>query len=118
MTKKIPSLTPILDDEKTNSYDEVHRLWFERQPECKKNLTWQTCKQEIRDRFYHEYEEQKQIRDMDKWNALPLETQREYIESVNRTVDALDAMTEVLYNLKSKIPNKIDDIACKSFDGF
>ena len=118
MTKKIPSLTPILDDEETKNYHEVRDLWFKRQPECKKNLTWATCEQEVRDRFYHEHEKQSQIRNMNRWNALPLATQREYIESVNRTVDALNAMTEVLYNLKSKIPNEIDDVACKSFDGF
>jgi len=35
------------------------------------------------------------------------------IESVNRTVDAINAMTEVLDNLKSKIPVEIDDMACK-----
>lgn len=118
MIKKIPSLTPILDDEETNNYYKVQELWFERQPECKKNVTWATCKQDVRNRFYDEQEEQKQIREMNRWNALPLKTQREYIESVNRTVDALDAMTEVLYNLKSKIPNEINDVACKSFDGF
>ena len=116
MTKKIPSLTPILDDEETKSYHEVRDLWFERQPECKKNVTWLTCKQDVRDRFYDEHEAQKQIRHRNRWNALPLATQREYIESVNRTVDALYAMSEVLDNLKSKIPIEIDDMVCKSFD--
>ena len=116
MTKKIPSLTPILDDEETKGYHEVRDLWFERQPECKKNVTWATCKQDVRNRFYDEQEEQKQIREMNRWNALPLKTQREYIESVNRTVDALYAMTEVLDYLKNKIPDEINDIACKSFD--
>ena len=116
MTKKITSLTPILDDKETKSYHEVRNLWFERQPECKKNVTWLTCKQDVRDRFYDEHEAQKLIRDMNRWNALPLARQREYIESVNRTVDALYAMTEVLDNLKSRIPAEIDDIACRSFD--
>jgi len=113
MTKKIPSLTPILDDEETKSYHEVRDLWFERQPECKKNVTWLTCKQDVRNRFFDEHEEQKLIRDLNRWNALPLATKRDYIESVNRTVDAINAMTEVLDNLKNKIPVEIDDMACK-----
>jgi hypothetical protein len=113
MTKKILSLTPILDDEETKSYHEVRDLWFERQPECKKNVTWLTCKQEVRNRFHADKEKQIIIRDLNRWNALPLARKREYIESVNRTVDAINAMTEVLDNLKSKIPVEIDDMACK-----
>ena len=130
MTKKTESLTPILDDEdKYSDFRKVQRLWLERQPFYKQNtktctdvgipvteLTFENIDDEDRNRYYKERSEQVEIRTMAKWDALSEDSRRTQIESYNNTVDALDKMMHVMYDLQRPIPESIRKIACKEFE--
>ena len=130
MTKKTESLTPILDDEdKYSDFRKVQRLWLERQPFYKQNtktctdvgipvteLTFENIDDEDRNRYYKERSEQVEIRTMAKWDALSEDARRMQIESHNNTVDALDSMMHVMYDLQRPIPDSIRKIACKEFE--
>ena len=131
MTKnKTESLTPILDDEdKYSDFRKVQQLWLERQPFYKQNtktcndvgipvtkLTFENIDEEDRHRYYAERSEQVEIRTMAKWNAMSKDQQRDLIESHNNTVDALDSMMHVMYDLQRPIPESIRKIACKEFE--
>ena len=131
MTKnKTESLTPILDDEdKYLDFRKVQRLWLERQPFYKQNtktcndvgipvtkLTFENIDEEDRHRYYAERNEQVEIRTMAKWDALSQDSRRMQIETYNNTVDALDKMMHVMYDLERPIPDSIRKIACKEFE--
>ena len=131
MTKnKTESLTPILDDEdKYLDFRKVQRLWLERQPFYKQNtktctdvgipvteLTFENIDDEDRNRYYKERSEQVEIRTMAKWDALSQDSRRMQIGTYNNTVDALDKMMHVMYDLQRPIPDSIRKIACKEFE--
>ena len=130
MTKKTQSLTPILDDEdKYSDFRKVQRLWLERQPFYKQNtktcndvgipvtkLTFENIDDEDRNRYYKERSEQVEIRTMAKWDALSQDSRRMQIETYNNTIEALDNMMHVMYDLERPIPESIRKIACKQFE--
>ena len=131
MTKnKTESLTPILDDEdKYLDFRKVQRLWLERQPFYKQNtkpcndvgipvtkLTFENIDEEDRQRYYKERNEQVEIRTMAKWDALSQDSRRMQIETYNNTIEALDSMMHVMYDLQRPIPDSIRKIACKEFE--
>ena len=131
MTKnKTESLTPILDDEdKYLDFRKVQRLWLERQPFYKQNtktctdvgipvteLTFENIDDEDRNRYYKERSEQVEIRTMAKWDALSQDSRRMQIETYNNTIEALDSMMHVMYDLQRPIPESIRKIACKEFE--
>ena len=131
MTKnKTESLTPILDDEdKYLDFRKVQRLWLERQPFYKQNtktctdvgipvteLTFENIDDEDRNRYYKERSEQVEIRTMAKWDALSQDSRRMQIETYNNTIEALDNMMHVMYDLERPIPESIRKIACKQFE--
>ena len=131
MTKnKTESLTPILDDEdKYLDFRKVQRLWVERQPFYKQNtktcndvgipvtkLTFENIDEEDRQRYYKERNEQVEIRTMAKWDALSQDSRRMQIETYNNTIEALDSMMHVMYDLERPIPESIRKIACKQFE--
>ena len=131
MTKnKTESLTPILDDEdKYSDFRKVQRLWLERQPFYKQNtktcndvcipvikLTFENIDEEDRHRYYAERNEQVEIRTMAKWDALSQDSRRMQIETYNNTIEALDSMMHVMYDLQRPIPESIRKIACKEFE--
>ena len=131
MTKnKTESLTPILDDEdKHSDFRKVQRLWLERQPFYKQNtktcndvgipvtkLTFENIDEEDRQRYYKERNEQVEIRTMAKWDALSQDSRRMQIETYNNTIEALDSMMHVMYDLQRPIPESIRKIACKEFE--
>ena len=131
MTKnKTESLTPILDDEdKYLDFRKVQRLWLERQPFYKQNtktcndvgipvtkLTFENIDEEDRQRYYKERNEQVEIRTMAKWDALSQDSRRMQIETYNNTIEALDSMMHVMYDLQRPIPESIRKIACKEFE--
>ena len=131
MTKnKTESLTPILDDEdKYLDFRKVQRLWLERQPFYKQNtktcndvgipvtkLTFENIDEEDRQRYYKERNEQVEIRTMAKWDALSQDSRRMQIETYNNTIEALDSMMHVMYDLQRPIQESIRKIACKEFE--
>ena len=119
MAKKTESLTPILDDEdKYSDFRKVQQLWLERQPEWDTiaNIKWEDLHEDIHRRYYKERGEQVEIRTMAKWDALSEDSRRTQIESYNNTVDALDKMMHVMYDLQRPIPESIRKIACKEFE--
>ena len=124
------STTPILDDEaKHSDFRKVQQLWLERQPFYKQNtktcndvgipvtkLTFENIDEEDRHRYYAERSEQVEIRTTAKWDTLSEDSRRMQIESYNNTVDALDKMMHVMYDLQRPIPESIRKIACKEFE--
>ena len=130
MTKKTESLTPILDDEDVHlDFRKVQQLWLERQPFYKQNtktcndvgipvtkLTFENIDEEDRQRYYDERSEQVEIRTMAKWDALSQDSRRMQIETYNNTIEALDSMMHVMYDLQRPIPDSIRKIACKEFE--
>ena len=118
MTKKTESLTPILDDEaKHSDFRKVQQLWLQRQPEwdAVANTQWDDSGEHVQNRYYKERREQWEIRTMAQWNTLSENSRRMQIESYNNTVDALDKMMHVMYDLERPIPESIRKIACKEF---
>jgi len=110
------STTPILDDEDNHSsYQVVRELWVARQPDWQEGVTWEDCDEDVQGRYYNERREQCQIRTTAKWDALSEDSRRMQIESYNNTVDALDKMMHVMYDLERPIPESIRKIACKEF---
>ena len=110
------STTPILDDEDNHSsYHLVQALWLQRQPDWQEGVTWEDCDEDVQGRYYDERREQCQIRTTAKWDALSEDSRRMQIESYNNTVDALDKMMHVMYDLERPIPESIRKIACKEF---
>ena len=120
MTKnKTESLTPILDDEdKYSDFRKVQQLWLQRQPEwdAVANTQWDDLDDAVHKRYYKERSEQVEIRTMAKWDALSQDSRRTQIETYNNTVDALDKMMHVMYDLQRPIPDSIRKIACKEFE--
>ena len=118
MTKnKTESLTPILDDEKNHSdFKVVRELWVQRQPDWQEGVQWDDCDDAVHKRYYKERSEQVEIRTMAKWDALSQDSRRTQIETYNNTVDALDKMMHVMYDLQRPIPDSIRKIACKEFE--
>jgi len=115
--KKTESKTPILDDEDAGkSYEEVQRLWLQRQPEWYDGMLFQTAHEDIQNRYYNDRREQHEIRLMTAWDALSQDTRRTQIESYNNIVEALDKMMHVMYDLQRPIPESIRKIACKEFE--
>ena len=111
------STTPILDDEDNHSsYQVVRELWVARQPDWQEGVQWEDCDDDVHQRYYEERREQWELRLMTKWNAMPKDRQRELITSVNNTVEALDKMMSVMYDLQRPIPESIRKIACKEFE--
>jgi len=111
------SETPILDDEDAGrSYKAVQELWVARQPDWQEGVHWEDCDDDVHQRYYAERREQWELRLMTKWNAMPKDRQRELIASVNHTVEALDRMMSVMYDLERPIPESIRKIACKEFE--
>ena len=110
------STTPILDDEDNHSsHHLVQALWLQRQPDWQEGVTWEDCDEDVQGRYYEERREQCQIRTTAKWDALSEDSRRMQIESYNNTVDALDKMMHVMYDLERPIPESIRKIACKEF---
>jgi len=110
--------TPILDDEDMYSdFKEVRQRWLQRQPEWDAidNTQWDDLDKDAQDRYFAERREQVEIRTMAKWDALSEDSRRMQIESYNNTVDALDKMMHVMYDLERPIPESIRKIACKEF---
>ena len=111
------STTPILDDEDNHScFKVVRELWVARQPDWQEGVQWEDCDDDVHSRYYAERREQWELRLMTKWNAMPKDRQRELIASVNNTVEALDRMMSVMYDLQRPIPESIRKIACKEFE--
>ena len=111
------STTPILDDEDNHSsHHLVQALWLQRQPDWQEGVTWEDCDEDVQGRYYDERREQCQIRTTAKWDALSEDSRRMQIESYNNTVDALDKMMHVMYDLERPIPESIRKIACKEFE--
>ena len=111
--------TPILDDEDMYSdFKEVQQRWLQRQPEWDAidNTKWDDQHDAVHKRYYKERSEQVEIRTMAKWDALSEDARRTQIESYNNTVDALDKMMHVMYDLQRPIPESIRKIACKEFE--
>ena len=117
MTKKTESLTPILDDEKNHSdFKVVRELWVQRQPDWQEGVQWDDCDDDVQNRYYKERGEQVEIRTMAKWDALSQDSRRMQIETYNNTIEALDSMMHVMYDLQRPIPESIRKIACKEFE--
>ena len=111
------STTPILDDEDNHScFKVVRKLWVARQPDLREGVQWEDCDDDVHQRYYEERREQWEIRLTAKWNAMTKDRQRELIASVNNTVEALDSMMSVMYDLQRPIPESIRKIACKEFE--
>jgi len=111
------STTPILDDEDNHScFKVVRKLWVARQPDLQEGVQWEDCDDDVHQRYYEERREQWEIRLTAKWNAMTKDRQRELIASVNNTVEALDSMMSVMYDLQRPIPESIRKIACKEFE--
>ena len=111
------STTPILDDEDNHSsHHLVQALWLQRQPDWQEGVTWEDCDEDVQGRYYDERREQCQIRTTAKWDALSEDSRRMQIKSYNNTVDALDKMMHVMYDLQRPIPESIRKIACKEFE--
>ena len=117
MTKnKTESLTPILDDEDNcSSYQVVRELWVQRQTDWEQGVQWEDLDDDVQGRYYDERREQCEIRTTAKWDTLSEDSRRMQIESYNNTVDALDKMMHVMYDLQRPIPESIRKIACKEF---
>ena len=110
------SETPILDDEKNHSSHQVVReLWVARQPDWQEGVQWEDLDDDVQNRYYDERREQCEIRTTAKWDTLSEDSRRMQIESYNNTVDALDKMMHVMYDLQRPIPESIRKIACKEF---
>jgi len=111
------STTPILDDEDNHSsYQVVRELWVARQPDWQEGVQWEDLDDDVQQRYYKERSEQWEIRTMAQWNTLSEDSRRTQIESYNNTVDALDKMMHVMYDLQRPIPESIRKIACKEFE--
>jgi len=110
------STTPILDDEDNcSSYQVVRELWVQRQTDWEQGVQWEDLDDDVQQRYYAERREQCEIRNMAKWDTLSEDSRRMQIESYNNTVDALDKMMHVMYDLERPIPESIRKIACKEF---
>ena len=110
------STTPILDDEDNcSSYQVVRELWVARQPDWEQGVQWEDLDDDVQQRYYEERREQCEIRTTAKWDTLSEDSRRMQIESYNNTVDALDKMMHVMYDLQRPIPESIRKIACKEF---
>ena len=110
------STTPILDDEDNcSSYQVVRELWVQRQTDWEQGVQWEDLDDDVQGRYYDERREQCEIRTTANWNKLSEENRRTQIESYNNTVDALDKMMHVMYDLERPIPESIRKIACKEF---
>ena len=112
------SETPILDDEDNHSdFRKVQQLWLQRQPEWDTiaNIQWEDLHGDIHRRYYDERREQCEIRTTAKWNTLSQDSRRMQIETYNNTIEALDSMMHVMYDLQRPIPESIRKIACKEF---
>jgi len=117
MIKKTESLTPILDDEaKHSDFKVVRELWVQRQPDWQEGVQWEDCDNDVQGRYYDERREQCEIRTMAKWNTLSQDSRRMQIETYNNTIEALDSMMHVMYDLQRPIPESIRKIACKEFE--
>ena len=111
------STTPILDDEDNcSSYQVVRELWVARQTDWEQGVQWEDLDDDVQQRYYDERREQCQIRTTAKWDTLSEDSRRMQIESYNNTVDALDKMMHVMYDLERPIPESIRKIACKEFE--
>ena len=111
------STTPILDDEDNHSSHQVVReLWVQRQTDWEQGVQWEDLDDDVQNRYYDERREQCQIRTTAKWDTLSEDSRRMQIESYNNTVDALDKMMHVMYDLQRPIPESIRKIACKEFE--
>ena len=111
------SETPILDDEDNHSSHQVVReLWVARQPDWQEGVQWEDLDDDVQNRYYDERREQWEIRTMAKWDTLSEDSRRMQIESYNNTVEALDKMMHVMYDLERPIPESIRKIACKEFE--
>ena len=111
------SETPILDDEDNHSSHQVVReLWVQRQTDWEQGVQWEDLDDDVQQRYYAERNEQVQIRTTAKWDTLSEDSRRMQIESYNNTVDALDKMMHVMYDLQRPIPESIRKIACKEFE--
>ena len=111
------STTPILDDEDNHSdFKVVRELWVKRQPDWQEGVQWEDLDDDVQRRYYDERREQWEIRTMAQWNTLSENSRRMQIESYNNTVDALDKMMHVMYDLQRPIPESIRKIACKEFE--
>jgi len=110
------SETPILDDEDNHSSHQVVReLWVQRQTDWEQGVQWEDLDDDVQQRYYAERNEQVEIRTTAKWDTLSEDSRRMQIESYNNTVDALDKMMHVMYDLQRPIPESIRKIACKEF---
>jgi hypothetical protein len=110
------STTPILDDEDNcSSYQVVRELWVARQTDWEQGVQWEDLDDDVQQRYYEERREQCEIRTTAKWDTLSEDSRRMQIESYNNTVDALDKMMHVMYDLQRPIPESIRKIACKEF---
>ena len=111
------STTPILDDEDNcSSHQVVRELWVQRQTDWEQGVQWEDLDDDVQNRYYDERREQCQIRTTAKWDTLSEDSRRMQIESYNNTVDALDKMMHVMYDLQRPIPESIRKIACKEFE--
>ena len=111
------STTPILDDEDNHSSHQVVReLWVQRQTDWEQGVQWEDLDDDVQNRYYDERREQCEIRTTAKWDTLSEDSRRMQIESYNNTVDALDKMMHVMYDLQRPIPESIRKIACKEFE--
>ena len=111
------STTPILDDEDNcSSYQVVRELWVQRQTDWEQGVQWEDLDDDVQQRYYAERREQCEIRTMAKWDTLSEDSRRMQRESYNNTVDALDKMMHVMYDLERPIPESIRKIACKEFE--
>ena len=111
------SETPILDDEDNHSSHQVVReLWVQRQTDWEQGVQWEDLDDDVQQRYYAERNEQVEIRTTAKWDTLSEDSRRTQIESYNNTVDALDKMMHVMYDLQRPIPESIRKIACKEFE--
>ena len=110
------STTPILDDEDNcSSYQVVRELWVARQTDWEQGVQWEDLDDDVQERYYEERREQCEIRTTAKWDTLSEDSRRMQIESYNNTVEALDKMMHVMYDLERPIPESIRKIACKEF---
>ncbi len=111
------STTPILDDEKNHSdFKVVRELWVQRQTDWQEGVQWEDLDDDVQQRYYAERREQCEILTTAKWDTLSEDSRRMQIESYNNTVDALDKMMHVMYDLQRPIPESIRKIACKEFE--
>ena len=109
--------TPILDDEASGKdFKIVRELWLSRQPDWEKGVTWEDLDEDVQDRYYDDRREQWELRTTTNWNALSKDRQRDLIASVNNTVEAIDRMMSVMYDIQRPIPESIRKIACKEFE--